>query len=63
MTQSDDAAWRECNRLPKQLRRKAATLPPERKAYMVWSNRLESYRRVLLTDAEWQAYDRRGSID
>lgn len=61
MTESDDAKWRESNRLPKQLRRKVHE--PDGKWHMVWSNRVESYRRAFLTDAEWQAYDKRGSID
>ena len=38
-------------------------VPPPRRAHMVWSNRMDRYVRVELTDAEWLTYDAKGSID
>lgn len=37
--------------------------PLRRKHYMVWSDRMDSYVRKELTEAEWQRYDQKGSID
>jgi hypothetical protein len=36
---------------------------PDKRAYMVWSARMQRYVRKFLSEAEWAEYDKRGSID
>lgn len=36
---------------------------PLRKARMVWSEKRQHFVRAMLTDLEWGAYHRKGSID
>ena len=49
--------------VPRTAARRAVTPDPQRRARMAWSNKTGRFSRQMMTDAEWQQYRRKGSID
>lgn len=49
--------------VPRTAFRRPVSTNADSKARMAWSNKTGLFRRVMMTDAEWGQYRRRGSID